>query len=109
MSFLGHISIRETHGIRRFLYPVSLEIPASLLHPDDGAGLIMADGRPIPLQVTPSETNPGLYCRLDFAVSLSPLEKLELKLLRGGAPLPSAAALSAPSITPEAGGKEAVP
>lgn len=104
MSFLGHISIRETHGIRRFLYPVSLEIPASLLQPTDGAGLIMADGRAIPLQVTPSETNPGLYCRLDFAVSLSPLEKLELKLLRDGAPLPSAAALSAPSITPEAGG-----
>ena len=90
MSFLGHISVCETHGIRRFLYPVSLEIPASLLHPADGAGLIMADGRPIPLQVTPSAANPGLYCRLDFAVSLSPLEKLELKLLTGGeAPQPS--------------------
>ena len=91
MSFLGHISVCETHGIRRFLYPVSLEIPASLLHPVDRAGLIMADGRPIPLQVTPGDTNPGLYCRLDFAVSLSPLEKLELKLLTGEqAPQPSA-------------------
>ena len=110
MSFLGHISVCETHGIRRFLYPVSLEIPVSLLHPADGPGLIMADGRPIPLQVTPSATNPGLYCRLDFAVSLSPLEKLELKLLTGGEapqpspPLPSAATLSAPSFTPEAEG-----
>ena len=91
MSFLGHISVCETHGIRRFLYPVSLEIPASLLHPAHEPGLIMPDGRPIPLQVTPSDTNPGLYCRLDFAVSLSPLEKLELKVLAGGeAPQPSA-------------------
>ncbi len=110
MSFLGHISVCETHGIRRFLYPVSLEIPASLLHSADGPGLIMTDGRPIPLQVTPSATNPGLYCRLDFAVSLSPLEKLELKLLTGdeaqqpSPPLPSAAGLSAPSFTPEAEG-----
>jgi hypothetical protein len=99
MSFLGHISVCETHGIRRFLYPVSLEIPSSLLHSAEGAGLIMADGRPIPLQVTPSATNPGLYCRLDFAVSLSPMEKLELKLLAGGE-----APLSAPSFTPEAEG-----
>ncbi|HIJ75504.1 MAG TPA: hypothetical protein HPP81_02190 [Deltaproteobacteria bacterium] len=99
MSFLGHISVCETHGIRRFLYPVSLEIPASLLHPAHGPGLIMADDRPIPLQVTPSATNPGLYCRLDFAVSLSPLEKLELKLLTGGeAPSP------ARNFTPEAEG-----
>ncbi len=99
MSFLGLVRVCETHGIRRFLYPVSLEIPASLLHPPNGPGLIMADGRPIPLQVTPSTTKPGLYCRLDFAVSLSPLEKLELKLLTGGeAPLP------ARSFTPEAEG-----
>ncbi len=83
MSVLGLVRVCETHGIRRFLYPVSLEIPASLLLPADGPGLITADGRPIPLQVTPSATNPGLYCRLDFAVSLSPLEKLELKLLTG--------------------------
>ena len=99
MSFPGHISVCETHGIRRFLYPVSLEIPSSLLHSAEGAGLIMADGRPIPLQVTPSATNPGLYCRLDFAVSLSPMEKLELKLLAGGeAPSP------ARNFTPEAEG-----
>ena len=39
MSFLGHISVCETHGIRRFLYPVSLEIPASLLDPAGGPGL----------------------------------------------------------------------
>ena len=80
MSFLGHISVCETYGIRRFLYPVSLEIPASLLDPASGPGLSMPDGRQIPLQVTPSTTTPDLYWRLDFAVSLSPLEKLELKL-----------------------------
>ena len=110
MSFLGHISVCETHGIRRFLYPVSLEIPASLLDPAGGPGLIMPDGRQIPLQVTPGATDPDLYRRLDFAVSLSPLEKLELKLFTGGKvpqpspPLPSAAALSALSFTPEAEG-----
>jgi hypothetical protein len=111
MSFRGHISVCETHGIRRFLYPVSLEIPASVLHQADGPGLVTADGRPVPLQVTPSTTNPGLYCRLDFAVSLSPLEKLELKLLTSGeAPHPSsplkppAAAMSAQRFAPEAEG-----
>ncbi len=80
MSFLGHISVCETHGIRRFLYPVSLEIPASLLDPDYGPGLSMADGRMIPVQVTPGATNPDLHRRLDFAVWLSPFEKLKLKL-----------------------------
>ena len=38
MSFLGRIRVCETHGIRRFLYPVSLEIPASLLHRPTGPG-----------------------------------------------------------------------
>lgn len=111
MSFRGQISVCETHGIRRFLYPVSLEIPASLLHAVDAPGLVTADGRPVPLQVTPSTTNPGLYCRLDFAVSLSPLEKLELKLLTSGeapqpGPLlkPPADAVPATSFAPEAEG-----
>ena len=50
----------------------------------------MPDGRQIPLQVTPGATDPDLYRRLDFAVSLSPLEKLELKLFTGGkVPQPS--------------------
>ncbi len=80
MSFIGHISVCETHGIRRFLYPVSLEIPASLPGPDGVLGLITPDGRPIPLQVSPGATNPYQYCRLDFAVSLSPMQKLDLKL-----------------------------
>lgn len=87
MNFLGHIRICETHGIRRFLYPLSLEVPASRLDPAGGPGLILPDGRQIPLQVTPSTINPELYWRLDFAVSLSPLEKLELRLfteLSGG-------------------------
>jgi hypothetical protein len=86
MSFLGHIGVCETHGIRRFFYPVSVEIPASMLDPagcPDGvpiASLFMPDGRQVPLQVTPGASNPELDWRLDFAVSLSPFEKLELKL-----------------------------
>jgi len=95
MRFLGHVRVCETHGIRRFLYPVSLEIPAALPHTTIGTAdrdcgpsasevpppvLIMPDVGPIPLQVTPGATNPDLYSRLDFAVSLSPFEQLELKL-----------------------------
>lgn len=80
MNFLGHISVCESYGIRRFLYPVSLEIPSSLLDPASGPGLTMPDGRQIPFQVSPGASDPDLYRRLDFAVSLSPFEKLELKL-----------------------------
>ncbi|HYA41101.1 MAG TPA: hypothetical protein VEF34_07340 [Syntrophobacteraceae bacterium] len=86
MSFLGHVRIRETHGIRRFLYPVSVEIPATILDPADchdggpAAVLITPDDRQIPLQVTPGAVNPDQDRRLDFAVSLSPFEELELKL-----------------------------
>jgi hypothetical protein len=90
MSLLGHIRVSETHGIRRFLYPVSLEVPRPpgnscsgnlpVLRCNADLSLIMADGRQVPLQVTPGETGPGPYWRLDFPVSLAPFEELELKL-----------------------------
>lgn len=93
MSLLGHIRVRETHGIRRFLYPVSLEVPRSSgnfgykdpagLSGIVGLSLIMPDCNRVPLQVTPGATTPDLYWRLDFPVSLSPFEELELELFLG--------------------------
>jgi hypothetical protein len=53
--------------------------------PDGGptAALITPDGRQVPLQVSPGAAAPESVRKLDFAVSLSPFEKVELKLLSG--------------------------
>jgi hypothetical protein len=86
MNFLGHIRVHETSGIRRFLYPLSVEVSASTFNrsgpPGSGpaAALTAPDGSRIPLQISPGAADPELDKRLDFAVSLSPFEKLELKL-----------------------------
>jgi hypothetical protein len=63
--------------MRRFLYPLSVEVPTD---PTERPGLATPDGRLLPLQVTPAADG---HSRLDFAVSLSPFETLELLLLSG--------------------------
>ena len=87
MSLLGQIRVCETHGIRRFLYPLSLEIPASLNGRSDRRRLrrllhVAHHGRRPPHSAAgdAGRVNHDLNWRLDFALSLSPLEKLELKL-----------------------------
>jgi len=80
MSALGQVSVRETHGVRRFLYPLSAEIDLAGLPSSDQVTLASPDGRTIPVQVSPLDhRNPGRI-RLDFAVSLAPYEKLQLAL-----------------------------
>ena len=83
MSLLGHIIVTETHGIRRFFYPVSLEVPSSLVDAAPGLRLTTAAGDLVPVQASPGATDPDRFARLDFAVSLAPFEKLELGLSTG--------------------------
>ena len=74
---LARIRVRETAGIRRFLYPLTAHVA---LPPDTPLQhLRLSDGEnDLPLQVTHS----GRF-RLDFAVSLDPHAERELVLTEG--------------------------
>jgi len=79
MNRLGHITVSEVHGIRRFLYPLSVETVIPDTHRHRRLGLSHPDQSVVPLQVTLGETT-GSACRLDFAVSLAPNETIDLLL-----------------------------
>ncbi|MBZ5495376.1 MAG: hypothetical protein LAP85_03165 [Acidobacteriia bacterium] len=83
MSVVGRISVRETRGIRRFLYPLSTELHLPEVCRAQDLGLIGRDGQPVPMQVTPAGDNDAALFRLDFAVSMAPLETVELRLGTG--------------------------
>ncbi len=76
-EILGRLRVRETHGIRRFLYPLSAYVA---LPPDTPLqGLRLSDGESdVPLQAT----HTGSF-RLDFALSLDPNAERELILTEG--------------------------
>lgn len=80
MSEVGRITVRETHGIRRFLYPLSKEIRLPAACQTRGLGLVRQDGQPVPLQITQVDDAAGQISRLDFAVSMAPLETANLSL-----------------------------
>ena len=80
-EILARIRVRETAGIRRFLYPLSALLPMNGIS-KEGLHLIMPDGQFIPSVV-------GYECghvRLDFAVSLPPLAEQEYHLRTGAYP-----------------------
>jgi hypothetical protein len=76
-EILARLRVRETHGIRRFLYPLTAYVA---LPPDTHLQrLRLSDGEnDLPLQVTHTGT-----FRLDFAVSLDPHAARELMLTEG--------------------------
>ena len=76
-EILARIRVRETHGIRRFLYPLTAYVN---LPPDTHLQklALSANGQPLPLQVT----HEGGF-RLDFAVSLDPYAERDLVLTSG--------------------------
>ena len=80
---LARIRVKETHGIRRFLYPLS----ATVSLPDQAdigkIGLADAHGEAIPLRLVADDTAANTY-RLDFAVFLDPLSETDLTLSYGG-------------------------
>jgi hypothetical protein len=79
-NVLAHIRVTETHGIRRFLYPLNavVELPIGI----DPQKVALADetGQGVPTQITPWHKDNHRFRRLDFAVSLAPYETLELTL-----------------------------
>lgn len=80
MSVLGQVTVREIHGIRRFLYPLSAEIDLAEGSSTDRLGLTTPDGRKIPFQVSSPDRRNPTHVRIDFAVSLAPFELLPLAL-----------------------------
>ncbi len=78
---LARLRVRETAGIRRFLYPLKtmIELPAGI--DTSSLGWSATRGDAVPLQVT-SVT--ATQYRLDFALSLAPLEEREFALITNG-------------------------
>ena len=74
---LARLRVRETHGIRRFLYPLTAYVT---LPPDTHLQhlTLSADGQPLLLQVTH-----GNGFRLDFAVFLDPYTVRDFALTSG--------------------------
>lgn len=82
---LARLRVREAHGIRRFLYPLTAYVNLPLGTDTSSLQLAPLDGVPVPLQVTLWHT--GEY-RVDFAVSLAPLQEDTDYLLTIGTPAP---------------------
>jgi len=80
---LARLRVREAHGIRRFLYPLTAYVNLPLGTDTSSLQLAPLDGVPVPLQVTLWHT--GEY-RVDFAVSLAPLQEDTDYLLTIGTP-----------------------
>ncbi len=80
-EILARIRVRETHGIRRFLYPLTAMVDL----PEDidvsSLGWSGTKGDAVPLQFTPHK---GQTHRLDFALSLAPMEERTLEIVAGG-------------------------
>lgn len=91
---LARLRVRETHGIRRFLYPLTAEVqlPVSLNYAALGIAtrdndvdmdrlcLVTDEGQPVPVQVTHVV---GERFRVDFGVSLAPGAVRECLLMPG--------------------------
>ncbi len=91
---LARIRVRETHGIRRFLYPLTayVHLPPVTLKPGEsktnsemygGFALVTAAGQNVPRQMIGLTKSPD--ARMDFALSLAPYETQELLLVSGDA------------------------
>ncbi len=83
MNTIAKIRVRETQGLRRFLYPLS----AALLLQENcriaELGLRQREGQAVPMQVRQQGAGAAVTTRLDFAVSLAPREEMELELCTG--------------------------
>jgi hypothetical protein len=88
---LARLRVREAHGIRRFLYPLSaaVRLPQTLKMGESktsaemygGFALQTLDGHDVPRQIT--STRDAFDARLDFALSLAPGETSEVLVVTG--------------------------
>ena len=83
---LARIRVRETHGIRRFLYPLTFsdhhlspEVHSLYRENREFVGICKADGDPVPSDIIKNA--------MRFAVSLAPYEEINLLLVKKGARL----------------------
>jgi hypothetical protein len=86
MTTIAKIRIRETQGMRRFLYPLSTVLPLPENCRISELGLLPPNSQALPLQVREEGSGGDTLARLDFAVSLAPQEALELELRTGMPP-----------------------
>ncbi len=80
---LARIRVRETHGIRRFLYPLQAKItvPDGVVSSD--YGMVDEAGQPVPFQLSQIYLGNDVWSleyALDFAVSLEPFASREYVL-----------------------------
>jgi len=80
MDGIACIKVREVHGIRRFLYPLTAVLVLPEGWPQARLGLARAEGTPVPFQITPEQGERGRVARIDFAISLAPHEEADLIL-----------------------------
>jgi hypothetical protein len=81
---LARIRVRETHGIRRFLYPLTVTYHLSETIDIENLSLKTSAGQAVPLLVSLESQREDTPHRLDFALSLEPLSVTELLLSIGG-------------------------
>lgn len=86
-EILARLRVRETAGIRRFLYPLTVIMPLP-----DGAGMFTTglhttNGQKVPLLISSASGVEETPHRLDFAVSLEPLATLDLLLVSDSSPM----------------------
>ncbi len=74
---LARLRVRETHGLRRFLYPLTAQITLPKETDPNTLSLSTPEGQPVPTQGT--QRGRGRY-RLDFALSLAPYQAQDLAL-----------------------------
>lgn len=92
-EILARIRVRETHGIRRFLYPLTAYVGVPFIiklgesktnhEMYGGFTLVTAAGQNVPRQIIGLTRMP--HARMDFALSLAPYETQELMLMSGDA------------------------
>ena len=73
---LARIRVRETSGIRRFLYPLTAYVSTADIDPIDSR-IVAPDGSSVPMQVT--QWGKEQY-RVDFAISLDPFSEQDFLL-----------------------------
>jgi len=83
MNQIADVTVRESHGIRRFVYPLSMLLRIPEAYRIAGLRLVGQDGQAVPLQVTPADPGRDSLLRLDFAISMGPFETLNFFLCTG--------------------------
>ena len=83
---LARIRVRETAGIRRFLYPLSTIIWLPEDADISSLSLQTPEGQSLPLLISLESGRNDAPYRLDFALSFEPLSITELSLTKTGSP-----------------------